>query len=263
MTDVFINQREIMVNALQRSGHHAFIVWMLENCPRHLFLNCVQDDRFLRPRFVSQRPELRFVNDLDLSIEREDAGDLTPKELIAYNTEGFLIADALSIFRSPAKAGRIGRSRSAFFTVLLRDPFNNLASLATRSRGNSDKLETKVALWLDHFEAFKKGATGATETVPVLYNRWLRDEAYKRQLAERFGITAGEGPSEIVQWGGGSSFGDTRIDASEIELRWQRVKDLPVYRNLFRDEAFRAAIVAFKEYYWSPELAAAYDELMK
>ena len=40
------------------------------------------------------------------------------------------------------------------------------------------------------------------------------------------------------------------------------MKGLDVYRNLFRNERFRAAVIEFREFYRSPELDQAYAELI-
>ena len=41
----YVNKCEVMVNAVQRSGHHAFILELLAATDRHLFLNCVKGER--------------------------------------------------------------------------------------------------------------------------------------------------------------------------------------------------------------------------
>jgi len=274
-----VNEREIMISALQRSGHHAFVDWLLKNCPRHLFLNCVTDERFMRPTFIAGKPEARFVNDLDLSVDRENAGDLTKKELLVYNMESFSVEDAEKVFRSENKVARIGASKQEFFVIWLRDPFNNLASLSRRGknaliRENSarrqeriEKLNASCELWANHFQAFKRAVNGTGQYVGICCNQWLADRSFRDQLAARFGISSEHEASEMVGWGNGSSFshfyeGQAAPTPAELETRWQQVKEIPVYRDLFQNAAFRAAVIEFREFYRSPELDQAYAELI-
>jgi len=212
----FVNEREILVNATQRSGHHAFIDWLLRNRSRHLFLNFVKSDNFFRRRFIEARPNLRFVNDLNLSLEREISGDFTHKELIVYNMENCFTREALQVFNSESKKARLGSSRREFFVVWLRDPFNNLASfcqLEQRERARSPaedrrRLQLCSKLWLDHFEMFKTIVNNDKNQerpfVPVLYNQWLDDTELRGQLSGRFGISCDHDMSEIVRWDGGA-----------------------------------------------------------
>jgi len=277
----FVNQREIMVNALQRSGHHAFIDWLLLNCPKHLFLNCPRQDKFFRRGFIIGNPEARFLNDLNLSLDREMSGDLTPKELLVYNAENSSTEEALRIFNSEHKLASIGRSKAQFFVVWLRDPFNNFASLCKRARRllrhspdsswyreGVEKLNLCCDLWVDHFEAYRAAADGRSGLVPLVYNRWLADPAVRSELADRFGIGSQRDVVHTVKWGGGSSFSDyfegqAAPTSKELENRWQAVKDLPFFRELFRRERFRAAVLAFRDHYSSPELDLAYAELVR
>ena len=244
-----------MVAALQRSGHHAFVTWLLQSCPKHLFLNAIQNDRFMRLRFIQNNPELRFVTDMGLSAKRECEGDFTPKELIAYNTENLSISDAREIFLSPTKARRIGTSKAAYFVIFLRDPFNNLASRAMRAPPES--LQEAARLWADHYTAYKMALAG-NSNVPILYNRWLSDPSYRKQIADRFEISSDEMPStETVRWGNGSSFGTTDHPPATMESRWKRVSNELQYRALFDDAAFRGVASDFLEHYSSEPLEEA------
>jgi hypothetical protein len=274
----FVNQREIMINALQRSGHHAFVDWLLRNRSSHLFLNCVVDDRFIRPNFIAAKPEARFLNDLNLSVDREAAGNLTKKELLVYNMESYSTEEALSVFRSRNKAKILGPSRKEFLVVWLRDPYNNLASLSSRGkkalrpdhfmyRERVERLTACCELWVDHFEAYKRALAGADSLVAVSYNRWLGDDQYRADLAARFDISSVHESSEMVAWGGGSSFvryeeGQAAPTKSELETRWQAVREIDAYRHLFRNERFRTAVIEFREIYRSPDLDRAYAELI-
>ena len=275
----YTNQREILVNAMQRSGHHAFIDWILKNQPGHLFLNCVADERFYRPRFIRSNPELRFVNDLNLDLDEELSGNLKLKELLLYNCENYSTDQALEIFNSPKKPRKIGTSKTQIFVVWLRDPFNNFASLAKRSatgpriknpenvKAAIENLSTARDLWIDHFRQFEAATKGETEFVPALYNRWLDDADARIELAQKFGISSDATADTIVKWGGGSSFTgyseqESAPDKSSLEARWEELASNEIYVELFKHDDFRTACLDFLNIYESPQLRNAANRLL-
>lgn len=280
--DRFLNEHEVMVNALQRSGHHAFVEWLCLNIPRHLFVNCVTDARIIRPRYIRAKPEDRFKNDLDLDIQANDYGRSTHKSLLMYNTESFPTEEALKIFDDPKKMRRIGPSWNRLYVIWIRDPFNNLASQFQRSLGakpspepQSENYEAAVNalrmardIWCDHWQAFKTLPGEREDVIGMIYNDWLDSEQTRSEFLSHFDRTEEARVDYTVPWGNGSSFADYQPeqaapDKGSVETRYLQHLDHPEYRALFEHELFRELIEDFLTHYSSDALAHAADNLIR
>ena len=256
----YVNKCEVMVNAVQRSGHHAFILELLAATDSHLFLNCVKGERIYFPRFIRANPADRFVTDMQLSLEAEMSDQKAEKKLVVYNTELCLTDEALAIFRSPVKQAALGESERKFFVTWLRDPLNNMASFFNRvgafraaerrklgiSIAQDDKIIKAKKIWCDHWAAIRKGE----DHIGLIFNLWMRDDAYRADFFARLGLSPPPRASETSRWGVGSSFakyehGQAAPEANDLETRCDRFMRNPQFHEVFADEPFAEAIDSF------------------
>src|SRR3954469_1315265 len=181
-----INSREIRLAALRRSGSHAVVHWLLAQLPgRGVFLNsckpgenpyssCYRGDSVVRP-----------AGHFDLDRAPE------PKDFLLYNYEDRELSIVFSDAFDAAHDRWVGASGRPFDLLVLRDPWNNLASLLRWARGSVhpislDSVAKAVRLWKGYAREVLGKTTHLRHTpTPVLYNRWVTDPGYREELAGR------------------------------------------------------------------------------
>jgi hypothetical protein len=243
------NAREIRLAALRRSGSHAVLHWLLRQLPgRGVFLNsckpgenpyasCYQGDSVVQP-----------AGAFDLDRER-DPGP-SRKDFLLYNYEDRELSIVFSDAFEAAHDRWLGTSERRFDLLVLRDPWNNLASLLRWVRGSvhpisPDSVAKAARLW----KTYAREILGETtylrhQPTPVLYNRWVIDPAYREELAGRLGVPwTDAGRDEVAPWGPttwGDSFDGLAYDGRAGEMpvldRWRWCADDPFYRGLFDGE---------------------------
>ncbi|MEA2690772.1 MAG: hypothetical protein QOJ16_159 [Acidobacteriota bacterium] len=242
------NALEIRLLALRRSGSHAVVHWLLSQLPgRGVFLNsckpgenpyasCYRGDSVARPQ------------EIDLDRER-DLGP-TPKDFLLYNYEDRELPAVFSDAFEAEHDRWLGTSGRRFDLLVLRDPWNNLASLLRWARGtvypiSPDSLPKAARLWKE----YAREVLGETSHLrhgrtPVLFNRWVMDRGYRAELAGRLGVPFTDaGRDEVAPWGPatwGDSFDGLAYDGRAGEMpvleRWRWCAGDPFYRGLFDEE---------------------------
>ena len=119
------------IAALRRSGSHAVIQWLLRQLPGSgCFLdNCAPGTD---PFGSCYLPDSRGVG---IDVARERAEGVTPKSYLLYNFESKDLAEVFSDAAEAAHDGWVGASARRIDLLVLRDPWNNLASLLRWARG--------------------------------------------------------------------------------------------------------------------------------
>lgn len=138
----------------RRSGHHAFIFWMINNLGG--FSQAIGTRIFFNPV-----TGLYFYNDnthYNYKLDKE------------HNTEIRNYEDCLP----PPSPGKI---------VVIRDFLNTLSS-----RLNHQFLTTDLAEFINLWKEFARLAITSKDHTFVLYNRWLVDKSYRDEISEKIGI---------------------------------------------------------------------------
>jgi len=264
------NVTEVRWIAQKRSGHHAIIGWLGNQLGNVCFLNDCSPfldpyrthtntlpfiDRypgFMKHRSHGRPPEDDFA--LTTGDERKRAEDLRrmAKDWLFMSYEDF---DPSCYFPSFVQSLHVGNSSRIVNVLVIRDPFNHLASLLkdhqrTRRRHDYSKF---VGTW----KACAKEALGETNFVPdkycILYNRWFADPEYRKRVAAHFGTAGDDGSLATVSPNGkGSSFDgnafDGRAQEMEVLLRWKQFKLNAKYWSILKDdELWRYAKQLFGE----------------
>lgn len=242
----------INVVSTKRSGHHAFIAWMMQHAPwRCVFVN----------NAVIGCDLTTAVQTAIAKAQMADAAMRTGDEplRVIMNFEGVTpqgVADTIAAQR--------GLSDDIKTVVFLRDPLNVVASLINRKNvpvKDLAMLIRQVAAERTLLSAVRDGQDkGAAEDVRitaavtadtvVFYNPWLTDAAHRGEVARDLGLTASDMVDAVSQYGGGSSFdaADTygADDAARLLSRWQAQRDWPIFRALVAhpavSEIFAAAL---------------------
>ena len=243
-----INELELRVCGLQRSGNHAIISWIVEqfNGKRVCFLNNVRHGDF-DPYVVAPQ---KFAYGMDDVAEADWRA--TPKTLVVYSYEDCarrlqpgatsLLESAFSAAFEAKRETYVGSSARRLDVIIVRDPANFFASRLrvlelTRITGVRD-LPTIAAFWKE----LARAALAAEErqddsTVVILYNCWFSDKRYRQDLSKRLGGTFSDASlGRVSSLGGGSSFDKTTMSAdlspADILKHWRKLFRPATYLNL-------------------------------
>src|SRR5215207_7886096 len=206
---------------MSRSGNHAIIDWLLAQAPgRTCFLNCAEPTRnpfrWARP-LAPDAPGWRATYDLDIEAER--AGRLSRKDYLVHSYEDVF----LGAFRNPVHEARreqfVGASGSRIDVLILRDPFNLLASRRA-SRIGTMAPELAMRVWCQHARQFLRVRRYlAPDAVCVNYNLWASSREYRRSVSRLLGLEFDDRAAALVPpCAGGSSFDGRRHDGSAARM---------------------------------------------
>ena len=233
------NELEIAFWGLRRSGNHAVIAWIVSlfEGPVGYFNDLNHSAPTTSDTCSSPLPGFD---------ESKQAGAGTlPKRLCLCSFED---ANLDSDSRPIPPTQLFGNSSRRLNIILLRDPYNMLAS---RLRIFRDRADTPLSremlvhqgtpimdLWTRYaIEFLGRSNHFDGETLPINYNRWVFDQNYRRDICEMLGGEYSEETLPFVPRNGfGSSFensGQARL-LNRIGLlhRWRHYKDDPVFREL-------------------------------
>jgi len=232
--------RSLCVAHMRRSGGHPFMNWVASQAgsPKVLFFNDVNhgdvlDDGSLTPRSVTGRlPALRGRHRVEDILDK-------PQDLVLYSYE----------HADPAAAAPIKNVVAAKHkrVLLLRDPFNTLASQAAMGRWPTDTVPAKLADWItrwkQHAQAYLAIGDSNPDVVAVSYNAWLTDGVYRDTVANALGLPDRTDAAlpQVPAQGGGSSFDGQAAGAEHVTddrhlRRWEAYKDVPWFKAAFKND---------------------------
>lgn len=249
-----INEIELRIAALRRSGSHAVVQWLLRQLPGDgCFLdNCAPGED---PHASCYLPDSLGMG-LDLASFRSPPTARTarrkhaPKAFLIHNYEDRDLARVFSAAAESAHDGWVGSSARRVDLLVLRDPWNNLASLLRWARGGVHPIaEASVAAAARRFKGYAREVLGETrllrhEPTFVLFNRWIAEREYRQALAARLGLPFTDaGIDDVARWGPtawGDSFDGLTYDGRAREMalaeRFRWCAGDPFYRGLFDAE---------------------------
>jgi hypothetical protein len=235
-----VNDVEVCLVALRRSGHHAVIAWIAEQFPGPaLLLNNLRpgEDPFAVCRERLERAGRR-EEAARLAAEERSPG---PRKLVIVNYEDCELRRVFSEEERARREAALGPSRRRLNVIVLRDHLNLFASRIRRVRLGSARPRESLPNALRArrlYPGYAREFLGETrhageEAIAISFNRWVRDEGYRRELSARLGGDYAEATLDrLAPEGAGSSFDGTRyLDrAREMDVlgRWRGME-----RNLF------------------------------
>lgn len=237
-----MNDLEIQVLGMSRSGNHAIVDWIFAQADRpKLLLNCAEGGT--NP-FVSCRPlnadSHGWRANPAIDIEAERRGTHSPKALLVHTYEDSPLDYTFSAELERNRTEWLGRSRRRVNLLVLRDPYNLFAS--RRQMGRNLPPDVARDFWKQHArEALGDTQTLTGETRPVLYNRWTCQLDYRRDIASFLGLEFSDrGIDKVPDCAGGSSFDGTDFDGKAMAMatdrRWIHFADDSRFKEFFDDE---------------------------
>jgi len=233
VTESFTNEHELRVIALQRSGHHAIIQWLLSNINGgYCFLNhCRPGQNPFLKRFIAANPDKRFVSDIPgISIDEECRGRHIRKQFLIYNYEQCSLDEILDANVVRNHDVFLGTSKTQTNVIIIRDPFNNLASLLKMvsefQPGIKRSLRQSSILWRDYFHAML--TNGFNPVTDKLEERLVRTRDRKSLIYRELRRAA-----ELWKEYAAEATGSTKRLTNLLVIN---------YNRWFADETYRAAL---------------------
>lgn len=270
------NRTLLRVFGLRRSGNHAVIGWIMENTPgTKLHLNNIGDNLanpyrafatgvisgpqlgqvFRRRKLLrmlhwhgEKLADKKFYN----SAREVDFKSLKvlPKDLLLLSYEDI---DPRSPFIQEFLAApdkHVGGSDRIMTALILRDPFNQFASLMKKGFLNRATSGFYVERWKQYAREFVgESSCLGRDLVAVNYNRWVQEAEYRRELATRLGLVTGDDSfQQVPLFGDGSSFQTGATSAEQLDVfdRWRQYMGQPEYDCLFDHEIIELAARVFE-----------------
>ena len=175
MSDI-INEVEIRVAGMRRSGNHAIINWLVSHYNDSVcFLNNCEIGN---PLVNYGKDSLDKFNGNSLfDFEKEGQGDFRKKDCLIYSYEDKLLEDIFTEHFNDNHNKWLGKSKYRYDVLILRDPFNMFASRLFRwSRTKEFIFRSKKdsALWKSYAREYL-GRTSllSHNKIVINYNRWL------------------------------------------------------------------------------------------
>jgi len=237
---VVINGREFQVFGIRRSGNHAVISWMAHQLdgPVHFLNDSPEFDRPYPPHEMFRNP----LYDLPCFVRGDERAFLRERKKYFFHSYEDFDISSLTPERLEANSVAVGRSVDRRRIVVLRDPFNLLASRYELVRlGHKMDLGDVVRLWKVYAREFLGETSHVPGAVFVSFNEWFSDERYRRELSERLGLEFSDaGLKRVPNTSGvGSSFDRTRFDGRAQEMgvleRWRKLAGDGKFRSLLVD----------------------------
>ena len=230
-----INQKEIRFIGLRRSGNHALISWIKAQEKNCYFLNTI-----LAGMSPFRQKHLHFPNK---GFRDEAWGNFKPKECFIYSYEDHSLAQITKPEYEKKHDLYIGKTKTRYDVLLLRDPFNLIASRF--KKGYLDVRSPDISLadmWIEYAREF----VGETEylthnKVVINYNQWFSDTNYRQAIADKLDIDFSDaGINYVSSYGGGSSFEaqDLSGNAQDMKVlkRWEAFSDNSEFRALLNNK---------------------------
>jgi hypothetical protein len=272
-----INKKAIQIFGIRRSGNHAVISWILEHHQGILVhLNDVKNfhpDPYqsfsqihvkgipywrCRPRIPSYVNH-RFRGDDFYRFGRWAPGlnidyikNVHPKKCLIISHEDYSTEDDFLEQLSKKYDKYLGQTDQYFKVVLMRDAFNQFASLIKAGFIDEDTIDHYIELYKKYSKIVIKEISGthynthksARSFIFINYNKWFYDNLYRQNLARELGFqTSGEAYKKIPVQGGGSTFNGIELDGKAENLkvleRWKDLVNHPLYQKVLSDDELR------------------------
>ena len=250
------NALEIQVLGLQRSGNHAILAWLFRQFdePVHFFNNAKHFGNPLQEFQPLDLPNtVKVRRGEGRKRQLEEIGQ-RKKAVLVYSYENLLLSELRHRELVPNKDAVTGKSRCLRRILVVRDFSNWFASriryheIVRSEFPSAQQIGRFLRMWILYAREYL-GETRYTHDVPVVtisFNRWVRDERYRRDLLNILSVELKDNSiSYVPDAGGGSSFDATKLsgraEQMQVFARWQYLKDkqvgerVPEFRNRYHE----------------------------
>ncbi len=266
--------KEYLVLGLRRSGNHAIINWIeqqlagagfhlnnlrLGENPYKYIHDIITGDGLQRDQWIARETQRyrHFQGAEGLSrLRAESRQEFAWKDYLIHSYEDVTAGKIAKSLPEHRRRRFFGRSDTQYNVLILRDPFNLIASRLHSGRLEIDSWHHSIlSMWLEHAREYvgEQNLLGGANKVVINFNSWASDSGYRKALAERLGLDFDDaGIDTVTKFGGGSSFDRRGFDGSaqkmDVNNRWRRFVDDPAFRAFFRNpDVFKYSARIFGE----------------
>jgi hypothetical protein len=201
---------------------------------------CLPMDRWMAKE-IQRYPEYQGPEGVDRLLQ-ESKGHFFPKKNLLLSYEDYPIPSVANARYETMHDRYFGRSLHRVDVLILRDPYNLLASRLQIDAFRPRSMPAFSALWTSYAVEFLGETNHLTHNkVSVNYNRWVVSKTYRQELATKLGLHFSDhGSGDVTHFGGGSSFDGSAYNGRAHEMdvlnRWKNCRDNPEFKELLNDQ---------------------------
>lgn len=252
MTIKFRNNYEIRFIGIPRSGNHAIIRWIASHFPEVYFYNNIKSDKTPQTHPIIKWPDgdynRRFRHKVGL-------GEVEFRECVMYSVENLTISrvkDKISGINGVTNHFDLGLSKKEFDVLILRDPFNMIASNWKHAYSKRKQREWDLARrikvmedllfkWEGYALEFLRETTYLKDPILISFNNWFSNKEYRKEISSKLGLVFSDKViNHVPYFGGSSSFDKKRYDGRAQQMkvleRWKIFKNDKYFRCIFKDQ---------------------------
>lgn len=183
-----------------------------------------------RHEYISYEfPDNRVPQDLSIGIQKESKGNWSQKDYLIYSYEDHSLPKITHNKYELKHDLYVGKSLKRYDVLILRDPFNLLASrFKSNFYSTKDYRKEFVELWLEYAKEFIGETNYLKENkVCINYNHWFFDSDYRKDIFKSLDLDVLDiGLGNVSFMGGGSSFDKLEYansaDSMKVLNRWEK-----------------------------------------
>lgn len=259
-SDEVVNDKEIRVFGLKRSGNHGIINWIEKQEIDALHLNDLRIDEnpykcIYKGLSGQGHPQEQWMAEQTTNRYRqyqgeegkkllglESQGHFQKKKCLILSYEDYPLARVASPNIERKHDLYVGKSAERFDVLILRDPYNLIASRLRSNKAQVKSITQNIVdIWIDYAKEFLGETNYLSQTkVFINYNKWFSDKDTRKLIAQQLKLNFSDlGINDIPKFGGGSSFSKTEFDGRAVEMdplsRWKYYADNKEYQNLLNN----------------------------
>jgi len=237
--------RQFITLSLKRSGQHAVINWLCHQAQNIVHFNhCYFERRHVRNFITPVNSRVIYYT----HGEKHDSGIQDRLHMDALLAEIGHYDNLLYSFEDYDVGNELLRkyiyTERPTVVLILRDPYNWLASTMRRKDCTREVLESKIGKYTRYLELALGVKSCLNHPVCTInYNKWAIDLEYRKNVCSLLGLafssTADRSTCEVPDFGGGSSFDGLESSSSRSRdgyfQRWQEFVTDPLYIELLND----------------------------
>lgn len=142
-------------------------------------------------------------------IDRENLRKYRVKDLFIHSYEHYDLSNIIKPWFEERREEFLGKSEHRFDILILRDPYNNFASLIKKeeSINLSKNPDAIIKKWIEHAKEYLGLSNYFQNRISISYNEWFTNKAYRQKIAEALGLVFTDaGINMVPNVGKGSSF---------------------------------------------------------
>lgn len=222
------NQYEFRIFGLRRSGNHALISWIISNFGNNevFYFNDVRNasiSLYNTPSFIS-KTDRRVKAIKEKLAERRHMFKNKVCLIHSYEDRDLNIIKQVDHHNN-------GKSENLFNILILRDPYNMVASRLELEHPNTRVTPKIMSLWEQYAKEYMGLTNILDNKIVVDYNQFCSNPEYRNKLALSLKLDPEKVDNNIVLgFGRGSSFtGQNKESTNKYNERWEKYKNNPKF----------------------------------